>query len=373
MSNSTSENNEYEDGEVCRDFLRSLCRRGQNCRFRHPEGLEGRDVNKHVVGDMEFCHDFQNAGCKRLTCRFVHCTRDEEEHYRQTGQLPPHVQIGCSAPGVANNEIPVCKDFLKGDCKRAGRCKYRHITQGQYDMELLQRDRALLQYYQQAQQLSRQQIQPQVQLSIATQPRPPGIEEENDLLPVAKRRCIDLVDRPIRTPEYYQMIEEENIILRQKVEQLRKQVTDLTATNDLLLEQNARYRSSQALLRASGTPIMTVSSLAPLTQQPMTVTAAGGAELMMSQQPQLAVEFAEQSAHLGGAAAAAALCMPGSLPGLDQSTNVVTVTITQPTFAGAANVSMAQQSLAMLSGQNASLMSYPIMSQSSQLQSNRIG
>jgi len=24
-------------------------------------------------------------------CRFVHCTRDEEEYYRATGELPRHV------------------------------------------------------------------------------------------------------------------------------------------------------------------------------------------------------------------------------------------------------------------------------------------
>lgn len=376
----SNEGTDYGDGEVCRNFLRGLCRRGQNCRFRHPNGvhLDGKDSNKFPSGEMDFCRDFQNAGCKRLNCRFVHCSREDEEQFKQTGQLPAHIRVGSSLPGVANNEIPVCMDFLKGDCKRAGRCKYRHVTQGQYDMEKLQKERLVMvqqQLYVTQQQL-RTQLQPQVQLSIAAQSLASGIEAEKELLVAGvKRRYVDDVDRPVRTPEYYQMIEEENIILRQKVEQLRKQVTDLTATNDLLLEQNVRYRSSQALLRASatGAPIMTVSSLASLTQQPMTVTAASGAELLMSQQPQLAMEFADQSSRLGGTAT---LCLPGSLssmPALDQMNNLVTVTITQPTFVGAANVSMAQQSLALISGQNPSLMSYPIMSQSAPMQTNRIG
>ena len=46
-----------------------------------------------------FCHDHQNrhTECERGTaCRFIHCTRLEEEEYRRSGYLPPYIrdQVG---------------------------------------------------------------------------------------------------------------------------------------------------------------------------------------------------------------------------------------------------------------------------------------
>lgn len=42
----------------------------------------------------------------------------------------------------------------------------------------------------------------------------------------------------------YRYLMEENVSLRRKVSELQKDVADLRATNDILLEQNARYRRS---------------------------------------------------------------------------------------------------------------------------------
>ena len=42
-----------------------------------------------------FCHDHQNRNghCDRGNeCRFIHCTRQEEEEYRRSGYLPPHIR-----------------------------------------------------------------------------------------------------------------------------------------------------------------------------------------------------------------------------------------------------------------------------------------
>jgi hypothetical protein len=42
---------------------------------------------------VEFCHDFQNKGsCGRSTCKFLHCSRVEEEEFRASGYLPPDVR-----------------------------------------------------------------------------------------------------------------------------------------------------------------------------------------------------------------------------------------------------------------------------------------
>ena len=114
---------------VCRDFLRNVCRRGDRCRFQHP--ADPTSARRDVIAAVHhrplvFCHDFQNAtGCKRGTsCRFAHCTREEEATYRRTGLLPVHVQRKLAldlaiAKSLLRGETPVCLDYIK-----AGGCRY---------------------------------------------------------------------------------------------------------------------------------------------------------------------------------------------------------------------------------------------------------
>lgn len=42
------------------------------------------------VDQVVFCHDYQNGGCFRNNCRFIHRTIEDEEFYRQCGSFPPH-------------------------------------------------------------------------------------------------------------------------------------------------------------------------------------------------------------------------------------------------------------------------------------------
>ena len=89
-----------------------------------------------------FCHDFQNSKCTRKTCKFLHCPREVENEYHQSGYLPPYVReqmikLGMSADGPANvGRVPVCKDNLSGKCARGVRCKFRHISPREYDIEM---------------------------------------------------------------------------------------------------------------------------------------------------------------------------------------------------------------------------------------------
>lgn len=192
---------------VCRDFLRKVCHRGSRCKFVHPEGIDNDDIR----GTMEpvFCHDFQNSECLRPNCKFLHCTRQEEELFRTTGRLPPSAGGVSEPPQVVGLIPPVCKDFLKGDCRRAGRCKFRHLG-----------------------------------------------EEE----PEAKRRALD-------DEMGYRVLQQENAILRRKVDDLKKQVADLMATNEFLLDQNAALRLSKQ--SPAGTQplgvIPTAAALGPVT------------------------------------------------------------------------------------------------------------
>ncbi|KAM7301425.1 hypothetical protein ISCGN_016944 [Ixodes scapularis] len=119
-------NGGLDGGNICRDFLRKVCHRGSRCKFVHPDGQETEEARPSA--DPVFCHDFQNSECFRPNCKFLHCSRQEEELYRTTGRLPSAQGIPPPEPPTVVGMIPpVCKDFLKGDCRRAGRCKFRHL------------------------------------------------------------------------------------------------------------------------------------------------------------------------------------------------------------------------------------------------------
>lgn len=180
-------NGGMEGGNICRDFLRKVCHRGNRCKFVHPEDAD----DPRPLIDPVFCHDFQNSECLRPNCKFLHCTRQEEEMYRSTGRMP--LTASSESPVPSGMATPVCKDFLKGDCRRAGRCKFRHLG-----------------------------------------------EEE----PEAKRRALD-------EEIGYRVLQQENAILRRKIDELKKQVTDLMATNEFLLDQNAALRLSKQAAGAS--------------------------------------------------------------------------------------------------------------------------
>jgi hypothetical protein len=75
----------------------------------------------------------------RSSCKFIHCARNDEDHFKQTGELPDGVNdpegrakkstgsvirgskgksSSRSNNGNSENDVPLCKDFLKGICDR---------------------------------------------------------------------------------------------------------------------------------------------------------------------------------------------------------------------------------------------------------------
>ncbi|XP_071951691.1 zinc finger CCCH domain-containing protein 10-like [Antedon mediterranea] len=216
-----ADNNDNSD--VCRDYLRNVCARGKNCKYRHPEN----DIPTETVS--VFCHDYQNRECRRMNCKFIHCSREEEEYYRETGKLPPGVEDNRHGNTYDPDEIPICRDYLKGDCTRGMKCKYRHISQGDYEYEQRMRRRMKM---------------------MNSYDRPPSYDEyEYDRM---RRRYSGGYDmygydriggggRDNNTRE----LEDENYALRKRVEELKKKVTDLTAANEVLLDQNACLRTQR--------------------------------------------------------------------------------------------------------------------------------
>lgn len=332
-----SDNSETSDGQLgdtCRDYLRNVCKRGKRCKYHHPAPFEAQELGKRH--EYTFCHDFQNSGCRRANCKFIHCTREEEEYYKQAGQLPVRLQQA-AALGIGvvptelpllKGEVPICKDFLKGECKRAGRCKFRHLTAAEYEYELHRNERR-----------SRSSTVER----FDTFSTDTYSQDRYDCEPAVKRRRSEFetfldgfngYHRPLlTTTSEYRTVEDENSMLRRKVEELRKQVSDLAATNEVLLEQNARFRSAtkcntQVQVTSTCTPaIVTVSQVVTPSGAPIVRTAVVAApqplnaatltlasnELVVSQQaiqPRLMSELAAQSASIAAAAAAAASINP---------------------------------------------------------------
>lgn len=255
---------------ICRDFLRNVCRRGNHCRYRHPDNDESRRLGIQQQ-EYLFCHDFQNAGCRRNNCRFIHCSREEEESFRRTGELPVHLAQAAalglisSEPGLVKGEAPVCKDFLKGDCKRGAKCKYRHMTAAAYEQELISdRQRALP--------TSSSVILPGESVNLDDGG---GIKKRKIADTVESMDCYDTCR--VVTLADYQLLMEENQLLRRKVDDLKRHLSVLVATNELLLEQNTRYRACKLI---TVPPIVAVSQMltptitpAPTTSRPTAMTA----------------------------------------------------------------------------------------------------
>lgn len=262
--------------DVCRDFLRNVCYRGSRCRFRHPDAsVPDPGVTKN---EFIFCHDFQNKECVHLNCKFVHGTRQDEDHYKKTGELPPHLHqkvaanLGLQPTDLPNSkeEVPICRDYLKGGCLRGTKCKFRHIQREnefnvdynyQLDMKNLNMESMALM----------QSTFPMANRSD-TYVNPYMPNTFQDLGSMLKRRRVEGTQMPmhdyglapVHTPEHRQL-EEEAILLRKRVEELKKRVSVLQASNEVLLEQNAQFRQHQA-------KILTLSLAAATGDMPAMIT-----------------------------------------------------------------------------------------------------
>uniref|UniRef100_A0A8C5PCG2 Zinc finger CCCH domain-containing protein 10 n=1 Tax=Leptobrachium leishanense TaxID=445787 RepID=A0A8C5PCG2_9ANUR len=258
-SNSSGEDSGATVDFVCRDYLRNVCKRGKRCRFKHPDSGDVSDLGVQK-NEFVFCHDFQNKECVRLNCRFIHGTKDDEEHYKKTGELPPRLRqkvaagLGLSPTDLPNKgEIPICRDFLKGDCQRGDRCKFQHLQREyeyQYEYPCDMRSGAM-------------NTGVATGSMSATTPRPyeqygsyEGVQDTDYYSyyrygfedPAMKRRRVGYDGYYTASPVEYRLLEEENVMLRRRVEDLKKQVSVLAATNEVLLDQNAQFRSQSKVV-----------------------------------------------------------------------------------------------------------------------------
>ncbi|XP_072138061.1 zinc finger CCCH domain-containing protein 10-like [Mobula birostris] len=203
-------------GDVCRDFLRNVCKRGKRCKFQHPEVIEASEPG---------------------------ASADE---------LP-----------LAKGEVPICRDYLNGDCQRGAKCKFRHV-----ESELAGGSGGLY-----------DPARPSMAAAHRFDPCTDLCDEYSGHL--LKRRRLesmrfDLYDYgvPRPFPVDYRYLEEENLMLRKRVEELKKQASNLMATNEVLLEQNALYRNQPKVVTLANEQQLAPPTVAAVTAYNHTIVQA---------------------------------------------------------------------------------------------------
>ncbi|CAG5130017.1 unnamed protein product [Candidula unifasciata] len=328
---------QYEEG-ICRDYMRNVCTRGKRCRYRHP--TQDDRAEPPTKRDLTFCHDFQNNGCSRPSCKFLHCSRDEEENFHRTGLLPSRLNYSNTSivpHNVMKATVPLCRDYLNGDCKRGLKCKYRH----EFEKSCVEYDRRCDRSY--------------------------------EYISEIKRRRLDDEYEIIRTGFGYALLEDEIVVLKKKVGELRKQVSDLSAINEVLLEQNAMYRISKAAAAAIQAPTSQQLSAVAINAVTQAHAQASLAQLNTSLTQQVALNSDLATQHALAAQRLAAAVGRSVQPSLTVSP---TATLTQ-NVAGALALTQSNLAVSMatmpqlqvahsltqsLGAPSTSLVSYPIMS-----------
>ncbi|XP_007908770.1 zinc finger CCCH domain-containing protein 10 [Callorhinchus milii] len=256
--------------DTCRDFLRNVCKRGKRCKFSHPDISQVGDLGVKK-NEFVFCHDFQNKECVRVNCKFIHGTKEDEEHYKTRGELLPHLRLTVAAGlglspsdlSFKKGEIPICRDYLKGDCQRGNKCKFRHLKRDEYEhearaVERLVRDPTLsplARRYELLEELYDTDRFGDYELALKRR-RAEGLRFETYDYALSAPRPID-----------YRLLDEENLVLRKHMEELKKQVANLMSTNEVLLEQNAHYRNQ--------TKVVTLTTAPSVSEQPLVAPTVG--------------------------------------------------------------------------------------------------
>ncbi|XP_075211367.1 zinc finger CCCH domain-containing protein 10-like [Lycorma delicatula] len=254
----------HERDMVCRDFLRNICNRGSACKFQHPESQKRM---------FHFCHDFQNGVCRRSKhCKFIHSSPEDELYYRKTGELPPHLtDVNDKRPrsrSPEENGSPLCKLYLWGECWDEN-CRYRHVTASEYRRiegrspsplmkveENIFKRRSAYDCNDKKSKYVEDYYEPELKRSFLEENDPVDNVVDNNVNRFENGGHYSNRLQPERT---YMMLEEENMILRERVSELKKKVYDLQVTNEFLLEQNAQLRLREK--NAAGLTTMTVPAV----------------------------------------------------------------------------------------------------------------
>jgi len=261
--------------DLCRDFKKGDCRRGERCIYHHPK--------------LDVCRDYQNGRCSRQDCRFVHATRQEEETYTNSGILPSHMNNGQtmqsnpmngtqSGGGFGLNGIlgkrnyntmsgapmamsygqqnssssDLCRDFEKGDCRRGSRCKFIHpklVICRDFQKEKCERDNCRFLH------MTREEEETYDGNGIVPDHIDQDKLKKNKMMApgdgaagmggmYGKQQRLDNFQSGVPNATL-QAVLQENEVLKSKLTEMHQQIINLRKMNDTLYEQNTNYRNQQ--------------------------------------------------------------------------------------------------------------------------------
>ncbi|XP_034195663.2 zinc finger CCCH domain-containing protein 10 isoform X2 [Osmia lignaria lignaria] len=372
-------NGDVSPTRVCRDFLRNVCHRGKRCKYLH-ERSEDDPVEEYT-----FCHDFQNGMCNWPGCKFLHCTEGEEKRFRATGELPAHIMTRLKNNNE-KSEYPMCKDFIKASHHTVSRPQHNFNGTSNGENRRYEEDRNF-------------HWQMDDQHNLVTNNGYNASSHPPDYIgpPEPKRRIVSgetvvhfeaspLVGQhapqPV-TPGYYYpiiprnearaiVLEDENVLLRKKIEELKKQVSDLTATNEFLLDQNAQLRMSgkrTANVTAVTVPAVTITNTVPPSQAPTpqqmvnAAVAAGTLRTVTASVATVPVSIATVAPVSIAAVSMAPVSIPPPIVTMAQQTITMSGSGPQATNQQPPNTQQPASLPLSISGATAPLVSYPIMTQ----------
>eukprot|EP01024_Parvocaulis_polyphysoides_P036913 TRINITY_DN327_c0_g1_i1.p1 TRINITY_DN327_c0_g1~~TRINITY_DN327_c0_g1_i1.p1 ORF type:complete len:399 (-),score=53.46 TRINITY_DN327_c0_g1_i1:1025-2221(-) len=102
-----------EDVQICYDFTKNQCNRGDKCKYSHDIAT----IIKYNSKEKGICFDFLRGQCLRgMLCKFSHDLSNIAHLYQQANY---------GATGN-NNSSSICYNFLKGVCRDGNTCRYSH-------------------------------------------------------------------------------------------------------------------------------------------------------------------------------------------------------------------------------------------------------
>eukprot|EP01025_Chloroclados_australasicus_P033254 TRINITY_DN3383_c0_g1_i1.p1 TRINITY_DN3383_c0_g1~~TRINITY_DN3383_c0_g1_i1.p1 ORF type:complete len:359 (-),score=-3.59 TRINITY_DN3383_c0_g1_i1:291-1238(-) len=108
-----SKNMRVNDVQICYDFTKNQCSRGDRCKYSHDIAT----IIGYNSQEKGICFDFLRGQCMRgMLCKFSH-DLSNIAHLQQ--------QTFCGSVGNRSSSS-ICYNFLKGTCQKGNTCKYSH-------------------------------------------------------------------------------------------------------------------------------------------------------------------------------------------------------------------------------------------------------
>jgi len=103
-----------EEPQICFDFTKGMCTRGDKCKFSHDLAT----IVKYNSREKGICFDYLRNQCHRgLLCRFSH----------DLSNIASQCQVFQGAAACSKTRATsICYDFVKGVCQRGTDCRYSH-------------------------------------------------------------------------------------------------------------------------------------------------------------------------------------------------------------------------------------------------------